>query len=62
MKITGTFTLGYSNFAITNLRRRNYSFTHTGLTLTSSTEMALHVEEERKKSATGQTTDNVLST
>lgn len=43
-----TFTLGYPNFAITNLCKRNYSFTHTGLTVISSTEMALHMEEDRR--------------
>lgn len=42
-----TVTLGDSNFAINNLCERNYSFTHTGLTV-GSTEMALHMEEERK--------------
>lgn len=47
MEIIATFTLGYSNFGITNLCKRNY-FTHIEFTVVSSTEMALHTEEERK--------------
>lgn len=47
-----------TQIAITNLRKRNYSFTHIGLTLVSSRDGTSYGRRE-KKSATGQTTDNV---